>query len=72
MSDRVESVRDTGVEMELDVDARGRESPRELDVLVHEEVQTPDVDERVRQPADVLRARGRGVYRDVLVRALVW
>lgn len=64
-------MRDTRVDMHLDEDARRREPPRELEVLVHEEIQAPCVDEGVREPTDVLRARGRGVYRDVLIRALV-
>lgn len=64
-------MRDARVDVDLDEDARGREPARELDVLVHEEVQAPDVDERVREPAEVPRARGRGVCGDVLVRALV-
>ncbi len=62
---------DTRIKVKLDMDARGRKPPRELHVLVPEQVQTADIDERVGQSAQVLGSGRRGVDGDVLVSALL-
>ncbi|RYC59619.1 hypothetical protein CHU98_g6595 [Xylaria longipes] len=55
MSYVVESMGNTRIKVELNIDARSHEAPRELEILVYKQIQTADIDISVRQSAQVLR-----------------